>query len=70
MSKKGCRFEADLWSLGVLILNYAGATPYANVRGNHIELYEAVMSVDANGGVWCPHWFDADTWTLFENFYD
>ena len=62
MSKKGCRFEADLWSLGVLIYELcSGATPYANVRGNHVELYEAVMSVDVNGGVWCPHWFDADT---------
>ena len=39
----------------------SGATPCANVRGNHVELYEAVMSVDVNGGVWCPHWFDADT---------
>ena len=62
MSKRGCRFEADLWSLGVLIYELcSGATPYANVRGNHVELYEAVMSVDVNGGVWCPHWFDADT---------
>ena len=62
MSKRGCRFEADLWSLGVLIYELcSGATPYANIRGNHMELYEAVLSVDMNGGVWCPHWFDADT---------
>ena len=61
LARKGCRFEADLWSLGILIYELcSGATPYANVHGNQ-ELYEAVVNDSENGGVWCPEWFDDDT---------
>ena len=61
---RGCRFEADLWALGVFVYELVtGDTPFSVASGSRQELYRRLMSHDPDAMA-MPSAVDASTASL------
>jgi p70 ribosomal S6 kinase len=68
LTHRGCRFEADIWALGVLIYELcSGRTPFGADKDSRQELYRRLMH-HRNETMTFPHWFDADTCSIIKCF--
>jgi p70 ribosomal S6 kinase len=68
LTHRGCRFEADIWALGVLIYELcSGGTPFGADKDSRQELYRRLMH-HRNESMTFPHWFDADTCSIVKSF--
>ena len=64
LTHRGCRFEADLWALGILIYELcSGGTPFGADKGTRQELYRKLMN-HQNATMTFPTWFDQDTCSI------
>lgn len=68
LTHRGCRFEADIWALGVLIYELcSGGTPFGADKDSRQELYRRLMH-HRNESMTFPPWFDADTCSIVKSF--
>ena len=68
LTHRGCRFEADLWALGVLIYELCtGSTPFGGDKEPRQELYRRLMN-HRNDTMTFPAWFNAETCSIVKAF--
>ena len=67
LTHRGCRFEADLWAIGILIYELcSGGTPFGAEKGTRQELYRKLMN-HRNSTMTFPTWFDQDTCSIVKS---